>query len=213
MLKKYPIMCLLVLSTLFLIFVGCDQKDKKTDNSKKTHIITAALASPQYQLYFTGTLLPIKTIPVISRVEGNVTQLFFSYGEKVEKDQKLMIIDSKPLADDYRKTVNDFLQKKQAYMSGQLTYAGNKALYDAGVTSKTTYLSQKASFDNAVLNYLQAKYELEKVLKMANLDPKQIETLSIEDTTAVNAVLQKHFSHIVVVAPGSGVALFLSCLT
>lgn len=187
--------------------VGCDQTEKNKQ-AHKTKMVVAKLQAPVQKLYFTGTLLPISTTAVISPVEGTVTQTFFTHGEKITQNQRLFMIDSRPLADQYRKSVSSFLQSKQAYANGKLLFSGTQALYDAGVIPESQYINEKTTFNTTALNYLQARYELEKVLKTANVDPKQIEELSLENTSAVNTILQRHFSHIMITAPGPGIALF-----
>lgn len=187
--------------------VGCDQTEKNK-NTHKTKTVVAKLQAPIQKLYFTGMLSPLSTTAVISPVDGTVTKTFFTYGEKIAQNQPLFMIDSNPLSERYRKTVSDFFQKKQAYANGKVSFAGTNALYDAGVIPQSQYASEKTTFDTTALNYLQARYELEKVLKIANADPQQIEKLSLENTAAVNAILQRHFSHIMITAPGAGIALF-----
>ncbi len=202
-------MGIIVLMLLSFLIASCDKtKKNKTSASNKTHIIVATQKSPVQKLYFTGTLLPISTTAVISNVAGIITEMDFNYGEKIQSGQKLMVLDSKPLAEKYKKAVNDFLQKKQAYANGKLSFTGTKALYAAGVIPQSQYISEQTAFDNTSLDFLEARYELEKVLRTAGVDVKKIEQLSISDTAEVNSVLQVHFKNIVIVATGSGVALF-----
>jgi multidrug efflux pump subunit AcrA (membrane-fusion protein) len=100
------------------------------------------------------------------------------------------------------------LQKKQAFTTGKNSFAGQQVLYNAGVISKNEYITAKTQFDNNALDYLQAQYALEEVLRTVNIDPKKIEALSLSDTQQVNLLLEKQFRHVAVYAPGSGIALF-----
>src|SRR3990167_6884747 len=197
---------ILLLSCVFLL-TACDQKNKK-NKIQKTQIIVAKLETPVKKLYFTGDLFPISTSAVISPVGGNISAIDFTYGERVKDGQKLLIIDSKPLSDSYRKAVNDFLTKKQAYVTGKTTFAGTEVLYKAGVIAKNDYISAQKLFDSAKLDYLQSQYALEKVLRTAKVDSKKIESLSLSDTTKVNTILERRFQHIEIPATGTGVALF-----
>ena len=191
----------------FVFLSACHEKDKKNKKNKMQTVV-ATMQTPVQRLYFTGTLFPIATFPVISLFSGNVSSVDFNYGERVTKDQKLLVIQSKPLADNYRKAISDFLQKKQAFVTGKITFAGTKALYKAGVIATNDYISAQTEYDNTALGYLQAQYNLEKVLESAGIDSKKIEALSLSDTAQVNSLLEKQFHHIEVTAPGSGVALF-----
>ncbi|EKD91770.1 MAG: hypothetical protein ACD_29C00387G0001 [uncultured bacterium] len=196
----------IVLACTFLLS-SCHGKNK-SKHAQKTQIIIAKSETPVQRLYFTGTLSPIKTFAVVSPVAGNIASLDFTYGERIIAGQKLLVIDSKQLSDNYRKAVQDFLQKKQAYVTGKGTFAGTQALFNAGVIAKNEFITGQTQFDNQVLDYLQAKYALEKVLRTANIDSKKIEALSLADTDKVNAILETHFRHIEITAPNAGVALF-----
>ena len=104
--------------------------------------------------------------------------------------------------------MNDYLQKKQSYVTGKVSFEGTQVLYKAGAISLNDYISEQTQHDDAVLNYYQAQYQLEKILDTAHIDPKTIENLSLADTERVNTVLEKHFKNIVITAPSTGVALF-----
>ena len=134
--------------------------------------------------------------------------LGFSYGERIHNGQTLFVIDSKPLADAYYKAVNDYLQKKQTYIVGKISFEGTQVLYKAGVISENDYISEETQHDDAVLNYYQAQYALEKVLRTAHVDLKKIEQLSLSDTERVNEALERHFQNVTIQAPSAGVALF-----
>ena len=203
----------ITLFVTFAIFVaGCHGSDKKK-LAEKEQIVVAKMQTPVQRLYFTGSLSPIATMPVVSPVDGNIVSRNFEYGERVEQGRELFVIDSKTLAENYRKAVNDFIQKKQSYESGKTTFQGTQALFKAGVVAKNDYDNAKTGYENKELDFLQSKYSLEKILKTANVDvnkvsSQKIESLTLADTTKVNALLERHFRNIEIFAPGSGVALF-----
>ena len=196
----------MMIGSIFLLS-SCHHHNKSSEKNT-VKIIVAKDSAPIQRLYFAGTLAPISTSAVVSPAAGNVVTLDFTYGEKIEAGQRLVVIDSKILADQYRKAVSDYLQKKQSYETNQFTFQGTQALYKAGVIAKTQYISGKTQYDNAVLDYSQSKYSLEKVLKTVNVDPTTIESLSLGDTKKVNDLLQQHFRHVSVIAPVAGVALY-----
>lgn len=191
-----------------LMFPGCHSKEKSKHPKQKEQIVVAQSKASVQRLYFTGTLAPITTVAVVSPVAGNISELYFTYGEHIKEKEKLLVIESKPLSDDYRKAVTDFLQKKQAFATGKTSFEGTQALYTAGVVARNEFTTQKTQYENASLDFLQAQYALERVLRTANIDPKQIEALSLAQTKEVNEILQRHFKHIEITAPGDGVALF-----
>ncbi len=191
-----------------LLSGGCKGEEKKVDKKKSPTIIVAKLQGSVTQLYFKGSLSPLRNIPVLSPVDGTVVKLFFKYGDTVKKDQNIVAIDSAKLADDYRQAVTKYLQAKDTYENSIQSYIGTEALHKAGVISTDEYLTDKSQHETNVLNYYQSKYDLEKVLRKAEIDPETIEKLSIVDTQEVNKILQRRFSNITVTSPGDGVALF-----
>lgn len=205
--QKNSYIKIIILSVGVCLLTACHDNNKSHE-AQKTQVIVAKLETPIQQLYFTGTLLPITTTAVVSPVAGNISALHFTYGERIQAGQKLLVIDSKQLADNYRKVVKDFLQKKQAFIAGKGSFVGTQALYKAGVISKNEFVTAHTQFENQSLDYLQSQYALEKVLRTADVDSKKIEALSLAETKEVNATLERHFRNIQITAPDSGVALF-----
>lgn len=206
--KKYAF--IIVCTTLSCAVVTACHHKEKSKNTAKKQIIVAKFDTPVQRLYYSGTLLPIETVGVEAPVAGNITDVGFTYGDRVTKGQMLLVLHSRQLADNYRKTVNDFLHKKQTYQTQKELFAGTQALYKAGIVSRNEYQNAKDQFENTALDYLQSQFELQKVLHTANVDPKQIEALSIAQTDVVNKILERRFRRIEITAPSDGIALFPS---
>lgn len=197
-----------VFSLLFLIPSGCS---KKTQNPSKN--FTVVVATPQTAataLHFSGILAPLQTQPVFSPLNAHVNHIFFQYGQFIARGQILLTIDAINLANDYRKAVSDFLEKKQAYETGLMSFEGTQALYHAGVISKEEYLTQENSQKSDTLRYYQAKYDLEKLLAQVDFSSEDIEKLRLADIEKVNQVLNRKFKTLEVRAPVSGIILFPS---
>lgn len=203
--RKQIYLFVILLSILFLL--ACHDKTKKSTISHQD-IIVAVKKTPSKKLYFTGSLSPIDTSAVVAHVSGNIISVDFNYGEYITAGKTLFVISSSPLADDYSKAVNDYLQKKEAYSLGKGSFAGTRVLYSAGIISKDQYSNDKASFNAKTLDFYQSQYALERVLHRADVDSKKIEMLSLDDTNKVNTVLQRRFRHIEIKAPSTGIALF-----
>lgn len=203
--KRILISILILLNT-----VGMMTSEAASKPANKSHIVVAKLQTPVLKLFFSGVLDPIQTLPVVSPVAGSIVLMNFTYGEKIKENQLLFEIASSALANNYRKAINDYLQKKLTFTTDQQNFSGQQTLYDAGAIAKNEYITSKTQLDNSKLNFLQAMYELEHVLHTANVDPEKVEKLSISDTDEVNKLLQRRFRHVQIVAPGSGIALFPS---
>lgn len=193
---------------IFLIIIFSLTSCHHDTQKKNEKIITVQINHAPKKLFYSGMLLPIQNYPVVSPVDGNITILGFSYGDFVQKDQVLLTINSNTLSETYRKDVSDYLEKKQNYLTQENQFKGSDALYKAGVISRNEYLNDKTTYENAIINYFQSKYQLKKTLDKVGMDYNQIKNLSLNDTDTVNKILQKHFSHIVIRAPKSGIVLF-----
>ena len=137
-----------------------------------------------------------------------MTRVLFQYGQKIYKDQPVITIDATKLSEDYRKTVSDYLEKKQTYQSGLISFQGTEALYKAGVISKEEYSTATSRQNNDTLSYYQAKYDLEKLLPLANLPVNTIEQLNLTDLSKVSAMINRQFKEVKVYSPAEGIALF-----
>lgn len=213
MLKRLIQSCLQTIifgSLVGIIFctLGCHKKTELKD--KNFTVITVQLKSTVTALHFSGTLGPLTAVSVLSPLDGRITRVLFQYGQHIQKGKPLITMDASKLSDDYRKTVSDFLQKKQSYETGLVSYEGTEALYKAGVISAEEYTSASSRQQSDTLSYLQAKYDLEKLLPQTNISASKIEELNLKDTQQINATLNQKFGEIQVIAPADGIALFPS---
>lgn len=194
---------------IFLVFflVACDRTETKQHKSAEK-IIVVTQQKNVTTLYYSGTLQPIRTIPVLSRVDGVVGKMNIKYGEYVEKGQILIYINSSRIADDFHKAVTDYLEKKDSYQSGLQSYKGSVVLHKAGVISDEDFTSEQSKQAASEVSYYQAKLALEDVLLHAGVPPKEIEEITLEQTTKINQLLQREFPDIALRAPNAGVVLF-----
>lgn len=209
MLKTYHIRIGLVLGAVVLSMslAACNNKSDKQKASKVTTAV-AKLRSLTVHLPYAGTLKPLSTISLLSPVDGRVTKVNFSYGQYVKKGQVIAILNSKQLSDNFHKNIASFLQAKSSYNNEVINFAGSQALYKAGVIQRSTFLSNQSNYQTKAFSFYQTKFQLEKVLREARIDPKSVEKLNLGDTKAVDKLLAERFTHIVVKATGAGVALF-----
>ena len=199
-------------SVLFLVillsgFAGChSSSDRKKESVDQ--FVTVKKKTPKVSLYFRGVIEPIKVFSVISPFEGRLTQLSFNYGDTLKQGDVIAAMSSLKLSEDFKKVVTDFLTKKSAYYNAKEDYTGVKMLYEAGVSSKSDFLSSQSSFQNDSLSYMQSKFELETLLYKLDINPEDIEKLSLADQDKLAPLLARQFNHIEIPATGTGVALF-----
>lgn len=205
--KRHFLLCGL-LAVVLLVGGGCHKKTLK--NAGNFSVITAQPKSTVTSLHFSGTLGPISSQSVLSPLDGRITHVLFQYGQQIQKGQSLIMLDASKLAEDYRKTVSDYLEKKQTYETGQVAYQGTAALYKAGVISAEEYQTASSRQKSDTLAYYQAQYELEKLLAQTSIPFKTIEQLDLGNTNKINQLLNQQFQEIKILAPTQGIALFPS---
>ncbi len=197
----------IIFFSILLALYGCTNK-KATYRTKKTEIIVAQQKTLITPLHFSGTLLPLYSYAVLSPTDARVTTVLFTYGQQITKGQILVKVDATKIAEDYRKAVSDYLEKKQSYENGLISFQGTEALYKAGVISKDEFLTARSRQNSDALSYFQSKYTMEKLLPAANISIEQIESLNLSDINKVNAILNAKFHLTEITASASGVALF-----
>src|SRR3990167_4410392 len=191
---------------------GCQQKSNRSAQTP-THqqtIVTAKAKSSVTSLYYKGTLQPIKTVSVLSPVEGRIETMLFQYGETVNKGQKLVTISSPKADDDYRQAVSKYLQAKNTYESSKRSFEGTQALYEAGVISTEQYTSSKNQYQSDLLAFYQAQYDLQKSLQPLDMKYSEIEKIGFSKKKGGGEKLHRRKSAIRDVAPPGGVAFFRS---
>lgn len=209
--NKFFLKLAMILLISAFVLSGCDQqKDQAKAKAGKTKIITVTLKVPIKRYYFTGTLNPITVVPVIAPVQGAISQMHFVYGGKVEKGTVVVTLRSHTLGENFRKAINTYLKAKQAYLTAKESFVGDTALHNAGVSSDQKFAGQKIDFENKFLSYLQSVFQLKKVLKLAKVPFKEIQSLSIDKPKVINKVLERHFHNVEILANSSGIALFPS---
>jgi len=90
---------LALLLLLCLLLTACG---KKTPASNHANELLIQPMNNNSDLYFSGTIKPIEIINVPSPIDGTVEQIFFHYGQKVKRDDPLLIIKSSKLTQDYQ---------------------------------------------------------------------------------------------------------------
>lgn len=202
-------LCVALSTALACSVVGCKKNSDAAQAAKKNEVkLVTKLESPVTHLYYNGKIEPIKTISVLSPVDGRVSQLNFEYGQEIQKKQLLVNIDSQSLADKYRSSISSYLTAKNGMSQGKMDYNSSVALHKAGLVDKSSYLSAVSGYQTKVIDFYQKRYSLEKVLSKVNMPPEKIEGLTLSDTNEINRLLNSKFQAIPVYATGAGVALF-----
>jgi multidrug efflux pump subunit AcrA (membrane-fusion protein) len=202
MVKPIIVKLCIVLGALLLTSCSSHSSQQASNNT-----ITVNLQNQQTPLYFTGSVKPIHIVTIVSPVDGTVATTMFQYGSKVTTGQLLLTLASNSLTKDYQSALTNFLTAKQKHADSQATMTGTQYLYNVGLIPKNDYLNGLSNLSDANLNYIQARVQLEKILALIHVPPKEIELLSIGDAKAIENALDKSIGDIPVAADANGIAL------
>jgi multidrug efflux pump subunit AcrA (membrane-fusion protein) len=213
--KKFFIIFIIIFfvitALMGLIFFGTE----KHKNKKNTLVTKESKIQPQWRdahetLYFKGELKPIHVLPILSPLDGTVVSMEVSYGAKVNKGQALLHLAPLKLEEDFRQALSQFLQKKAAFSAQETKFAGDKALFKVGAIARQEFDSAKDAYGTALMDFNQARSELEKLLPWVQVSADAIERLSLSDTKEVSRWLKQSFAPLVITAPVDGVVLWPS---
>lgn len=197
---------ILVCIILLLSLTACQKQGERNKMPVQTAVATSK--SVPTQLFYSGTVSPLQVFNVVSPADGTVKEIDFKYGQKVNAGDKLFVISSSKLQDDYHTAFTNYLKATQDYGNAKSNFQGTQELFKAKIISVQEYFSDKSQYDSTALAYLSAKVSLEQLMKkIPGAQTIQLEKLSIDDVAAISKILEVQYSDLVVNAKNSGVAL------
>lgn len=185
-----------------LLIAACTSDNAAAPKSLSTLIVRKQAAAKD--LFFSGTIKPIRVTHLTSPFEGIVKDLYFTYGQTVKLNQPLLKLSSSKLAEDYQNALVNYLKARNAYVTAKEKFTGSKELMQHELIAKELYDSEQRQLINARLDYLQAKYKLQSLSQQeisftANIAPG--------DTAAAVKALKHPYEERIIAATASGIAL------
>jgi HlyD family secretion protein len=193
---------------LFLSGMGCSHSGKNSD-PEKDEIITVAARSLAANLFYAGTIQPLKSIVITSPAEGVVADVAFHYGDVVKAQQLLFIISSSKFQTDYKNALMQYIKAKTDYTNGESQLKASEFLYKNQLISADELKSKKTNYFTQQLSLVQAKDTLATLLKQLDMKAFNFETLTIADIDKITQLLQQQDSSqkIHIISPAAGVIL------
>lgn len=206
MLKK--IVESLTLLTLLSLLTNCYQEDSKQTNEQglQAKVFRKEIKN---QLYFQSVIKPISDQALVSPADAIIQAQYFDYGQMVKKGQLLFVLNSNQLQKEYDAALTEYLKAKDILEREQGRFNGSQALWQAGLIAKNNFESDKSSLNNAHINFIQAKANLNDLLKRlgANENFANLTQLKLSDKSHVQAALKKQFNLIKLYACHDGITL------
>lgn len=200
---------------ILLLMIGgcCLLSSACSRDSNKSHddngIVTIATQSIKNSLYYTGSIQPMKSTVVTSPAEGVIVEMPYQFGEKIKSGDMIFTINSEKFFNDYKNALLGYIKAKNEFNLTQTQLNEAKFLYQHQLMSEDDFKMKKSSFYVAQLALLQAQDALHDLLRQANMQTTNINTLSIADIDKINNAmhLQNHSQNLAIPASGSGILL------
>ena len=184
-------------------------------------------------LYYSGTISPIKNVPVISPTQGVVNQVHFSYGQIVKKGTPLIHVQATKVFDQLRtarvaylgalekynkvqhwKSSNDVINAENAKLHAknqldeeQNTYEQKQKLYKLQIISKQALQQSQLAFQNAQMSASQSNRAYQDVLLRGEGGQFTIAKLQYLNAKEKYDSLQQQVNHKTILAPVTGIVL------
>lgn len=201
--------------------------------NQKLNLYTVGSKTVVKKLYYSGSISPIRNVPVISPTQGVVDKKNFIYGQAVKQGEHLLVVHSEKVENNlrdarvsYLKALEDYNKKikwkdstdvlnaedslnraKRALTQAKNNYQQNKKLYHLGIISKDTLTQSLNTYQDSQSSYAQSK----RALKAAN-DRGTGVNLTVSKLTLTNAKekyesLKKQVEAHNINAPATGIIL------
>ncbi|MGL5279036.1 MAG: efflux RND transporter periplasmic adaptor subunit [Cetobacterium sp.] len=170
----------LLIISISLILFGCDNsngkqkakeilgKNIKVSEIKPELIIRLNISS--------GVTEPLNEVKVVTKTGGTVKQINFKNGDKVKKNQVILVLEDQEVQSTYLKAQATYTSNKADFEIKKKNYEKFKQLYEKQLISEDEYLVKKTSFlqgesalKNSEATYLAAKKDYEDLIVKAKL--------------------------------------------
>ncbi len=204
--RKVAIILSLVLILSSISIVSCSKKARKSQQPQ-TRIIEAAIQESNSSLYYSASIQPLRTVNVISPIDGVIQVTHFHYGNLVTTGQLLMEINSTKSKQDYVTALTTYVKDKDQFLRSQHSFEATTALYQAGIVDKESYLNEKAQLNANQIAYINSLENLKQITHEFSAGNQRIEALTLENVDAIQQLIQQQLGTIKLYAPSSGIAL------
>lgn len=198
------------LITIFILTIGYVHLANAAKISKpKTKIITVEKSTPQKNLYFSGIIEPYQKYAIISPTDGVIIKQFFHFGQNIQKDDKLFVIDSTKQHNDYQDALVNFLKAKQTLNESETKYNIDSDFWKKDIISRDEYNKSRSSYLLDKLAYMQAKAKLAHITG-TDKHINSMEQLNLKNIDHMSGILEldKKSRKINILAPVAGIVLF-----
>lgn len=168
---------LLTISVVLILF-GCgNSKGKQSSKETLGKNIKVSEIKPELITRLnisSGVTEPLNEIKIVTKTGGTVSQVNFKNGDKVKKDQIILVLEDQEVQSAYLKAQATYVSNKADFEIKEKNYEKFKQLYDKQLISEDEYLVKKTNFlqgesalKNSEATYLTAKKDYEDLVVKA----------------------------------------------
>lgn len=199
------ILCLFLCT---VTLVACNKKSSIASNSEHVHSVVATKKASNSPLYFSGVIKPVKVNTVTTPVDGVIKKLNFSYGQIVEKGQKIVDISSVKLQNELHETVSSYLKTKEAYNNSKTSFEGSSELYKEQIISRQEYFNEKNQLENHELAFLDAKFKLDQLIQSVPGLENKLKNVDVNSLESIRKIYGERLDSVSLYAKRTGIVLF-----
>ena len=182
-------MQILVIFLIALVtLVGCQDAKDHVKNSQ-ANTLTVTKQKLETSVFYSGVIQPLKTIVITSPVDGIVEDMHFFYGQTVEKNQPLFVLNSEKFKTEYKTALMQYIKSKMEFNNSQSQLTEAKFLHKNALISEDDYKAKQTTFYTTQLSLMQAEDTLSAILKQLHINDLDLYRLSIKDIDKINHAL------------------------
>lgn len=221
-----------IITTIAVSFTGCKKKETaNNDVIKNVKTAEVSRSTITIENQYAGEIKASDEVGVIPKASGKVSEVFVEVGDKVNKGDVLMELDSKDIVFQLEQAkagvqaaeVNlkkakgsgytqsliqaeaELEQARIAQNDASLNFERIKVLYEQGAVSKREFESAESGMLKAMEQYESAKKNLELLKKGLGPDSVEGAQAQLNQALASLRVIQNQLNNTMITAPISGV--------
>lgn len=180
-----------------------------------------------------GQISPLDTYNISAPTNAQISEIYVTPGDKVKKDQKLLLLKSDQLDIDIRNAKeyliraqmdydkkkswqygDEVFQAKQSDIKNKFTadralelYKQNQLLYKQGIISNNELEQSKISYDDAKLNLELSKRHLKQIITQGDATQLNLAKLALDNAQARLDIFKNIQNKLLVLSPSDGIIL------
>ncbi len=154
--------------TAALLLTACTAQEAYSEKLVPVQVATPSRGTIENRVVFRGQVKPERQVPVISRLQGKVLDVFFDVGDTVQADDVLFTMDKRDIADNIDKLKAQIATVDASVAAAEtgLKLAAGSQVKSAQIQAEGAVSQTRISREQASNSYEQAKQNYENAQKL-----------------------------------------------